>query len=839
MQTKLYFVCSNLRKLMQLKLLPALLLLTGIATAQQNGNSLKLWYQQPAKEWTDALPVGNGRLGAMIFGGAGDELIQLNEATLWSGGPVNNQVNPNAYKHLPSIRAKLFKGDYAAASEELKEMQGLYSQSYLPLGDIHIKQQLSGTPAGYSRDLNVADAIAGTTFTSNGVAYTREIFASGKDQVIVIRLTAAKKQQLNCKISVGSQLRHQQLVSGQQEITLKGRAPAQIDPSYVNYNKDPIIYEDTKGCKGMRFELKLRASSADGSIKADTGGITISNATQAVILVSAATSFNGFDKCPDSEGKDEHKLATTYLQAAAQLPFNELRRRHVDDFHHYFNRVSFTLPPSPGEDRTKLPTDERLRRYATGAQDAGLEALYFQFGRYLLISSSRLNGVPANLQGIWNKELRAPWSSNYTININTEMNYWAAEAVNLPEMHRSLLTLIQNVASTGRYTAKHFYNTRGWAANHNTDIWALSNPVGNLGKGDPQWANWAMGGNWLCQHLWEHYRFTGDKKFLRDTAYPIMKAAAQFSLDWLVNDGKGHLVTAPATSPENVFITEAGVKSAVSVATTMDMSIIRDLFSNLVDADSILQTDMAFRDTLLQKKSKLLPLQIGKKGNLQEWYKDWEDEDPEHRHISHLFGLFPGREISPLTTPAFAEACKRTLAIRGDGGTGWSKAWKINVWARLLDGNHAYKLLRELLKISSNDATDYHNAGGTYSNLFCAHPPFQIDGNFGGTSGITEMLLQSQLNAIQLLPAIPDAWASGEVKGLVARGGFVIDMQWADGKLKKATILAKNGGPCRLRVLQPVKGSNNLALSALKGDGTGYLYTFNTTAGNVYTLIAE
>lgn len=823
--------------MMQLRILSALLLLTGIAMAQQRGHITKLWYNAPAKEWTQALPVGNGRLGAMIFGGVNEELIQLNEATLWSGGPVNNQVNPDAASHLPAVRAALFKGDYTAAAKEVQQMQGVYSQSYLPLGDIKITQELpAGAPAEYHRELDIENAVAGTRFTSKGVRYTREIFSSGRDQVIVIRLSADKSRQLNCRISAASQLRHKPVVTGKQELTLKGKAPAQVDPNYVN-SANPIIYEDVNGCKGMRFELKIRATSPDGSIGVDTGGITISKATEAVLLLSAATSFNGFDKCPDSEGKDESRLASGFLENAARYNFATLLNRHEEDYHRYFKRVNFELDGS--EEKINLPTDERLRRYAAGEQDPKLEALYFQYGRYLLISSSRLKGVPANLQGIWNKELRAPWSSNYTININTQMNYWAAEAVNLPEMHQSLLSLISNVAGTGRYTARHFYGTRGWAANHNTDIWALSNPVGDLGKGDPQWANWPMGGNWLCQHLWEHYRFTGDKKFLRDTAYPIMKSAAQFTLDWLVEDSSGYLVTAPATSPENVFITENGTKGDVSVATTMDMSIIRDLFGNLIAASEELQMDKDFRDTLISKKSRLYPLKVGKKGNLQEWYRDWEDEDPQHRHISHLFGLFPGREISPLTTPQFADACKRTLEIRGDGGTGWSKAWKINVWARLLDGNHAYKLLRELLKLTGEGSIDMHNAGGTYANLFCAHPPFQIDGNFGGTSGITEMLLQSQQDAIQLLPALPDAWADGRVKGLVARGNFVIDMEWGKGKLRKTSIKSRNGGVCRLRTLHPLKSSGNLQLKALKGDSNGYIYTFNTAPGGTYILNGE
>lgn len=824
--------------MLQLRILPILLIVAGTATAQQHREHvLDLSYGKPAKEWTEALPVGNGRLGAMVFGGVNEELIQLNEATLWSGGPVNNQVNPNAASHLPAVREALRKGDYNAAAKEVQQMQGLYSQSYLPLGDLKITQELPKgiAPTNYRRELDLSRAVTSTSFSINQNKYTREIFASGRDQVIVIKLSAGKKQ-LNCKISATSPLRYHPEVSGKQELSLKGKAPAQVDPSYVN-STNPIIYEDVSGCKGMRFELKIRVSSTDGTVSTDTSGISIRGASEAVLLLSAATSFNGFDKCPDSEGKDEHKLATDYIENAARYSFGELSTRHQQDYSQYFNRVELYLGGYPKT--APSFTDERLRRYAAGADDQELEMIYFQFGRYLLISSSRLTGVPANLQGIWNKELRAPWSSNYTININTQMNYWAAEAVNLPEMHESLLTLIPNVASTGRYTAQHFYGTRGWAANHNTDIWALSNPVGDLGKGDPQWANWPMGGNWLCQHLWEHYRFSGDKTFLRDTAYPIMKAAAQFTLDWLVEDSSGYLVTAPSTTPENVFITENGTKGDVSIATTMDMSIIRDLFGNLIAASEALQTDQAFRDTLQRAKSRLYPLKIGKKGNLQEWYKDWEDEDPQHRHISHLFGLFPGREISPLINPQFADACKRTLEIRGDGGTGWSKAWKINVWARLLDGNHAYKLLRELMKLTGDGSTDYHNAGGTYANLFCAHPPFQIDGNFGGVSGITEMLLQSQLDTIQLLPALPDKWSLGTVRGLVARGGFEIDMDWYKGKLGQAIIKSGNGGPCVLRTLQSLKGTGDVQLTTLKSDGHGYLYTFNTTPGKTYVLVKE
>lgn len=812
------------------------LLVMGTARAQQPVNNLKLWYNEPATEWTQALPLGNGRLGAMVFGGVNEELIQLNDATLWSGGPVSNNVNPDAAKYLPAVRDALFHHEYHKADSLLRKMQGVYSQSFLPLGDLHINQRFPGKAAQYYRDINIANATATTRFTSEGVVYTREMFVSAPDQVIVIRLKASKKGQLNFTISPSSQLRASNTVAGKFEIAMKGKAPSQVDPSYVNYNREPITYEAAGSCKGMRFELRMRALSKDGVIKTDTAGITVSNATEVTVLVSAATSFNGFDKCPDSDGVNETALATSALQKASLRSFGDLLKRHQQDYQHFFNRVKFTLA---GNDLTQFPIDERLRRYTAGGQDPALETLYFQYGRYLLISCSRTNSAPANLQGLWNKELRAPWSSNYTININTQMNYWPAEVCNLMEMQRPLYQLMKELSITGKQTARNFYNADGWVAHHNTDIWALSNPVGDLGKGDPMWANWMMGGNWLCQFLWQHYQFTGDKAFLRDTAYPIMKSAAEFCLDWLVKDSStGYLVTAPSTSPENKFVTETGVRETVAIASTMDMSIIRDLFSNIIKASEVLQTDKAFRDTLQSAYDQLYPFKIGKQGNLQEWYKDWDSEDPEHRHISHLFALFPGNQISPLTTPELAAACKRTLEIRGDGGTGWSKAWKINTWAKLLDGNHAYKLLRELLTLSGKGATDYHNSGGTYANLFCAHPPFQIDGNFGGTSGMAQMLLQSQTGTLEILPAIPDSWAAGEVKGLLATGGYTVDMKWAQGMLSSVTIHATKDGTCFLRVPQRVKGAEGVKLGPVKPKvpDNSFTYALQTKAGGVYTL---
>jgi alpha-L-fucosidase 2 len=830
-------------------------------TAKQP-SPLKLWYDQPAKAWEEALPLGNAKTGAMVFGGVVTERLQLNDNTLWSGFPDAGN-NPNGISVLPQVREQVFAGRYDSASTLWRKMQGPYSARYLPLADFWIKFSYKDSQSlRYYRDLDLANALSLVKYTVDGITYQRETLISHPDKVLVIRITADKKAAIHFSSSLTSKLRYSTKAQSNRLLVLTGKAPKQV----ANRPAEAIqvgYADDAKG-EGMNFTVYAKIVNEGGSISQSGDQLEVKNADAVTIYLTEATSFNGFDKSPGLAGKDPATEAKNNLQKAILKTYAAIKKTHIADYRSLFDRVKLDL----GEDHAaaKLPTDLRLKNFTSSPVDHGLTTLYYQFGRYLMIASTRPGSRPTNLQGIWNDAVQPPWGSNYTTNINTEMNYWLAENANLSECHLPLFDFMKELAVNGAKTAKVNYGiNEGWVVHHNSDLWAKTSPPGGY-EGDPRstprWSAWPMAGAWFSTHLWEHYLFTGDKQFLREQAYPLMKGAAQFMLHWLVEDPKTkYLVTNPSTSPENT-IKIKGKEFDMAMAGTMDMSIIRELFTALIKTTDALNIDAAFRKQLTDAREKLYPFHIGRNGQLQEWFNDWDDPNDKHRHISHLFGLYPGSQLTLNNTPELASAAKESLIERGDVSTGWSMAWKINWWARLHDGEHAYKILSTAFAfIDPNKEKAQMSGGGTYPNLFDAHPPFQIDGNFGATAGITEMLLQSHDGQVSLLPALPRAWGKGFVKGIKARGNFTIDITWNNGKLVQSKIVSVIGGICKLRTNEPVKvievkSMDNAGANALqtmygkppyqKNDNAklaevdtskGYIISFKTEKGKTYTII--
>ena len=805
--------------------------------AAQDATLMKLWYNQPANRWVEALPVGNGRLGAMIFGDPSKEVIQLNENTVWAGQPNRND-NPNAKEALPEVRKLIFEGKYKEAQDLVNQKiisKTSHGMAYQTVGNLKLNFPGHDNYTNYYRELDIEKAVTTSRYKQNGVNFSTKIFSSFPDQVIIVRISADKAGSITFS-------------AGMDRPTAKDNIPTCKVKS--NGNNELIlsgVTSDQETVKGaVKFIAKVKIVTSGGTVSSTDTVLNVNKADMVTIYISMATNFNNYN---DISGNAEERV-NAYLQNALKKSYDQILKDHIADYQNYFKRVSLDLGVT---DSIKNPTDKRIEQFAKG-NDPQLVSLYFQFGRYLLISSSRPGGQPANLQGIWNDQLFPPWDSKYTVNINTEMNYWPSEITNLTELNEPLIQMVRELAQTGKQTAKDMYGAQGWVLHHNTDIWRINGPIDGS-----YWGMWPMGGAWLSQHLYGKYEFSGDKEYLK-SVYPVIKEAALFFLDFLIEEPEHKwLVVSPSISPENEPKGHAG--STISAGTTMDNQLVFDIFSIAIKSAEILETDNELVTKMKESLKRLPPMQIGNWGQLQEWMSDWDNPTDKHRHVSHLYGLFPSNQISPYQNPELFSAAKTSLVARGDESTGWSMGWKVNWWARLLDGDHAYKLITDQLKPAPKAA--WGGSGGTYPNMFDAHPPFQIDGNFGCTSGIAEMLLQSQDGSIHILPALPSIWKNGSVKGLKARGGFDISFTWENGLIQKIVIKSNLGGNCRIRVpnevvldnsslLKPTSGVNlnpffatvqikkPLIVDSTKLNSlnlkTTFMYDISTKAGETYTI---